>query len=120
MRHDKLWRAAQARNWELAAYETDELREGFDDIVVYHPTHKDSPVKISEAVPRMVDQPLQAVRAAVDAHDLAAFAEAYDRLTRACNSCHQATNFGINVVRRPADESWYANQDFAPAPSPAP
>ena len=43
MRHVKLWLAGQAGNWDLAAYEVDELGEGFDDIVKFHPTHKDSP-----------------------------------------------------------------------------
>ena len=44
MRHAKLWFAGQAQNWELASYEIDELGEGFDDVVKFHPTHKDSPV----------------------------------------------------------------------------
>ncbi|PYR25901.1 MAG: hypothetical protein DMF98_10670, partial [Acidobacteria bacterium] len=30
MRHVKLWFAGQAENWDLAAYEVDELGEGFD------------------------------------------------------------------------------------------
>jgi hypothetical protein len=35
MRHTKLWLAGQAGNWELAAYELDELGEGFDDVVKF-------------------------------------------------------------------------------------
>ena len=31
MRHVKLWFAGQAKNWELASYELDELTEGFED-----------------------------------------------------------------------------------------
>src|SRR5262252_11185565 len=50
MRHTKLWFAGQAGNWDLAAYELDELGEGFDDIVKYHPTHKDSPVAPKDAI----------------------------------------------------------------------
>jgi cytochrome c553 len=114
MRHDKLWRAGQEQNWQLASYELDELGEGFDDIVKFHPTHKDSPVALSDVVPTIMGQPLRAARAAIDAKDGRAFAEAYEHLTAACNSCHQATNFGFNVVRRPADAGWFANQDFAP------
>ena len=114
MRHDKLWRAGQEQNWPLAAYELDELGEGFDDVVRFHPTHKDSPLALSEIVPKIMGEPLRTAHDAIDAKDPRAFAEAYDRLTEACNSCHQATNFGINVVRRPADAGWYANQDFAP------
>jgi uncharacterized protein (TIGR00251 family) len=114
MRHEKLWRAGEAGNWELAAYELDELGEGFDDVVRFHPTHKDSPLPLSDIVPKIMGQPLRSARSAVDAHDPQAFAMAFDAVTAACNSCHQATNFGFNVVHRPPDSAWYANQDFAP------
>jgi hypothetical protein len=113
MRHDKLWLAAEGRNWKLAEYEIDELGEGFDDVVRFHPTHKDSPLALSDLVPKIMGQPMASVRAAIDAKDPSAFAEAYDKLTAACNSCHQATNFGINVVRRPPNATWFGNQEFA-------
>ena len=35
MRHLKLWFAGDAKNWELADYELDELKEGFDDAIEY-------------------------------------------------------------------------------------
>ena len=113
MRHDKLWRAAQAQNWELAAYELDELGEGFDDVVRFHPTHKDAPLALSLLVPKIMGPPLGAARAAIESHDPGAINVAYDALTSACNSCHQATNFGFNVVRRPQDATWFGNQEFA-------
>jgi hypothetical protein len=112
MRHLKLWRAGDARNWSLAAYELDELQEGFDDVVKFHPTHKDAPLPLSELVPKIMGEPMGEVRRAVDAKDREAFVVAYDGLTKACNSCHQATNFGFNVVKRPGDASWFSNQDF--------
>ncbi|HUL73662.1 MAG TPA: hypothetical protein VLT86_11205 [Vicinamibacterales bacterium] len=113
MRHTKLWLAGQAKNWDLAAYEVDELGEGFDDVVRLHPTHKDSPVAPKDAIPRMVTQPIADVRAAVEKQDPAAFATAYDALTAACNNCHAATNFGFNRVQRPATNP-YPNQVFEP------
>jgi hypothetical protein len=116
MRHDKLWRAGKAQNWALAGYELDELGEGFDDVVHFHPTHKDSPLPLTDIVPKIMGLTLQRTRAAVNARDSRAFVEAFDALTSSCNSCHQATNFGFNVVRRPPDDAAYANQDFAPAP----
>src|SRR5438094_3204264 len=112
MRHVKLWLAGQAANWELADYEVDELGEGFDDIVRFHPTHKDSPVAPKDAIPRMVPQPLADVRAAISRKDAAAFGQAYDALTAACNNCHQATNFGFNRVQRP-ESNPYLNHAFA-------
>lgn len=39
MRHAKLWLAGSVANWPLAAYELDELREGFSDASKFHPTH---------------------------------------------------------------------------------
>jgi hypothetical protein len=114
MRHVKLWFAGQAENWDLADYEIDELGEGFDDVVKFHPTHKDSPVAPKDAIPRMVTAPLGDLRKAVAAKDSAAFSQAFDGLTAACNNCHQATNFGFNAVQRPATNP-YPNQVFAPS-----
>src|SRR5262245_25498953 len=113
MRHAKLWLAGQAGNWPLADYEIDELEEGFTDAVTFHPTHKDSPVSIAQVVPIMTTAPIQMLRAAVAAKDREAFAKAFDSLTVACNSCHQATNFGFNRVTTPSGNS-FLNQDFTP------
>ena len=115
MRHVKLWFAGKADNWDLAAYEIDELGEGFDDVVKFHPTHKDSPVAPKDAIPRMVAEPLKELRAAIDNKDSHAFEQAYDALTAACNNCHQATNFGFNRVQRPAMNP-YPNQVFSRQP----
>jgi hypothetical protein len=112
MRHTKLWLAGQAGNWDLAAYELDELGEGFDDVVKFHPTHKDSPVAPKDAIPKMITQPLADLRDAVTRKDSAAFAGKYDALTAACNNCHEATNFGFNRVQRP-ESNPYPNQLFA-------
>jgi hypothetical protein len=115
MRHTKLWLAGDARNWALAAYEIKELGEGFDDIVKFHPTHEESPVAPKDAIPRMMTVPLADLRTAVDKKDPTGFEQAYDSFTKACNDCHQATNFGFNRVQRPATNP-YPNQIFAPAP----
>ena len=114
MRHTKLWLAAQAANWELASYELKELGEGFDDIVKFHPTHEESPVAPKDAIPRMIPGPLAELQAAVDKKDANAFGPAYDGLTKACNDCHQATNFGFNQVQRPASNP-YPDQMFPAA-----
>ena len=57
--------------------------------------------------------PLADLRLAVDSHDAAAFASAFGALTAGCNACHQATNFGFNVVKRPPEPTWFGNQSFA-------
>jgi hypothetical protein len=114
MRHAKLWWAGEARNWELADYELGELKEGFDDIVRYHPTHKDAPVPINEAVPTIMGDPLKKAGEAIASKDRRLFVAAYDTLTEGCNACHQATNFGFNVVKRPTANT-FSNQSFTVA-----
>ena len=113
MRHAKLWFAGQEQNWQLARYELDELQEGFDDVVRFHPSHKDSPLSLALLVPKIMTQPMDDLRAAITAHDNQSFVAAYDGFTAGCNSCHQATNFGFNVVKRPSGASWFSNQAFA-------
>jgi hypothetical protein len=113
MRHTKLWLAGQANNWDLADYEIKELGEGFDDVVKFHPTHEESPVAPKDAIPRMITMPLSDLRTAVDKKDPKLFETAYDGLTKACNDCHQATNFGFNQLQRPMANP-YPNQIFAP------
>jgi hypothetical protein len=112
-RHAKLWLAGDASNWPLAAYELSELREGLDDAVRYHPTQEGSPLPISGLVPKIMDEPMKAAEGAVAAKDHAAFVAAFDALTAGCNSCHQAANFGFNVVTRPSSNP-FPNQVFAP------
>ena len=49
--HSKLWLAANARNWELADYQVDELKELLEDIAKRVPDYKGTPVgKMIEAV----------------------------------------------------------------------
>jgi len=113
IRHDKLWFAGKNGNWALAAYEIDELQEGLDDAVKYHPTHEKVPEPLERLVPRFTSSPMQQLRQAVEAKDKAAFEKAFDALTAGCNGCHEAASFGFNVVKRPASPP-FSNQEFAP------
>jgi hypothetical protein len=109
--HAKLWLAGNARNWELAEYQADELKELIEDIATRVPVYKDVPVgKMIEAASL---PPLGDVEKAIKARDGKAFAGAFDRLTAACNACHQAANRGFIVIQRPA-ASPFPNQSFAP------
>ena len=94
-------------------------RIGLDDAVRYHPTQEGSPLPISGLVPKIMDEPMKGVEAAVAAKDHAAFVAAFDALTAGCNSCHQAANFGFNVVQRPTSNP-FSNQVFAPPPASGP
>jgi hypothetical protein len=113
VRHDKLWFAGTNANWPLAAYELDELQEGLDDAVKYHPTHEHVPQPLGQLVPRFTSGGLLQLRQAVAARDKAAFATAFDALTAGCNGCHEISSFGFNVVKRPTAPP-FTNQDFVP------
>ncbi len=112
VRHVKVWLAAQQENWPLVEYELDELEEGFSDAEKYHPTHKSSPVPINELLAPITTGPMVALRSAAGKKDKAAFGVAFDDLTLACNTCHEATSFGFNVVVRPKINT-FTNQDFS-------
>lgn len=110
-RHAKLWFAGQAKNWELAAYEVDELHEGFEDAAKYHPTHKHIKQPVPELIARFMDKPLAGLELAIKDKNQQAFNSSFDQLTSACNACHQATSFGFNQVSVPQFNP-FANQKF--------
>lgn len=112
-RHAKLWFAGQAGNWPLAEYELDELREGFEEAGKFHPTHKHITTPLPKLISGTMDTSLETLEEVVKRQDKAAFAQAYDGLTAACNACHRTTEFGFNRVIRPAMNP-FANQDFSP------
>ena len=111
MRHAKLWLAGSQKNWPLADYELDELREGFEDVQKFHPTHEGVPV--GAMAQSLTQAPLEALGKAIDAKDAAGFAKSFDRLTEACNTCHRAAKRAFIVITRPAT-SPFPNQRFAP------
>jgi hypothetical protein len=113
MRHLKLWYAGQAGNWPLAAYEVDELEEGFADAVRFHPQHKDSPEPLTKLIPEFTAGPVAALRKAIARESQPDFVAAYDSLTQGCNACHAAAQFSFNVVATPAANP-YSNQNFQP------
>ncbi|MEY2701063.1 MAG: hypothetical protein RIQ52_1818 [Pseudomonadota bacterium] len=100
-RHVKLWFAGQGKNWALAAYELDEIREGLDDAGKYHPTHKSIAAPIPILIKSWMDKPLAGLDEAVKARDLVRFTRHFDELTEGCNACHRGTDFGYNQVIRP-------------------
>ena len=111
MRHAKLWLAGSQKNWPLADYELDELREGFEDVQKLHPMHEGVPV--GAMVKDLTGAPLAALDKAINAKDAASFGKSFDELTGACNACHRAAKHGFIVITRPA-ASPFPNQKFPP------
>ena len=112
MRHAKLWFAGQAGNWPLAAYELDELREGFDDVLTYQPHFKGKP--ITKLLEPMTEPALAQLEAAIAAKDRTRFEAAFDDLSRACSSCHRELGYGFITIQRPTAPP-FTNQGFEPS-----
>jgi hypothetical protein len=102
-RHERLWRAVQAGNWEFAAYELGNLHGAFGRIGQAHPTTQN--ISFPEMVSSVTEQPITALKNAIQSKDATAFTKAYADLTDACNSCHQALNHGVVEIVVPSRAS---------------
>jgi len=111
LRHAKLWFAGKQNNWDLAAYEIDEIKEGLEDAARLHPTFDGVPV--AEMIKTIIDPRIEELEKAVRAKSSAKFSVAFDELTSGCNSCHAGANKRFIRIQRPT-ESPLTNQNFAP------
>ena len=111
-RHIKLWLAGTHRNWALAAYELEEIQEGFDDAKSMHPTFESVPV--AALVGQLTPGPLEAIGKAIKAKDLPGFRKSFASLTAACNTCHRAANHGFIAITQPRAPA-FGNQQFEPS-----
>ena len=111
LRHAKLWFAGKQNNWDLAAYEIDEIKEGLEDAARLHPTFDGVPV--AEMIKTIIDPRIEELEKAVRAKSSAKFSVAFDELTSGCNSCHAGANKPFIRIQRPT-ESPLTNQNFAP------
>jgi len=103
--HEKLWLAGSHRNWELAEYENHLLTGGFTRIQKYHKSDK-----VSRLVP-MIYQELDAIKKAIADKDAKKFDQHFILLTKVCNTCHQASGYGFNVIQVPSGQA-FTNQKF--------
>jgi hypothetical protein len=111
VRHAKLWFAGNARNWELAAFELDEIKEGLGDAARVHPTHEG--VAVADMIKANLDAPLADLAKVIEAKDESGFSRAFDRLTAGCNACHMTAAHAFIRIHRPTAPP-VSNQIFAP------
>lgn len=102
-RHERIWRAERAGDWDFAAYELRNLRGAFGRLGRVHPIEQNT--SLPDMIDTVTKQPLEDLKSAIDRRDDADFGKAYDELSQACNSCHQALNHGTVVIGRPAGAS---------------
>lgn len=111
MRHSKLWYAGTAQNWGLAAYQIKELKEGFDEAGELHPTLNHIVGTLPVLFAGNMQKPLAHLEQAIKERNLVRFTQNYEALTKGCNTCHLATEFGFNKIKQPGFNP-YSNQDF--------
>ena len=108
MHHAKLWFAGTNKNWKLAAFEIDEMKEGLEDIQKYDSNRPESK-SIS-----MINGAIDSTGNAIQQKNAQQFKKSFIFLTNTCNSCHRATNHEFNVVTIPNNPP-VTNQDFRQA-----
>jgi hypothetical protein len=109
-RHTKLGLAGRAQNWSYAAYELHELQEAFDRAFAVWPRWQSMPV--GEMVKNVMSEPIAAVDQAIKAKSAERFTAAYRQLTEACDTCHQAADRAVIVIKVP-EADMFPDQDFA-------
>ena len=109
--HAKLWYAGKARNWELAEFELGEIKEVMGDIQDLVPVFKNLP--FADMLDAVIVKEVADLEKAIATKNFKKFAAGYDKLTAACNSCHQGTEMGMVVIQRPTRPAFF-NQDFRP------
>jgi hypothetical protein len=109
LRHFKLWYAGRSKNWELADYEIEQIRKSFESVKVFYPTLGD--VDMAKMIEKESYAPLDALKKAVAARDERGFGAQFDKLTAACNACHEATHFDFIRIIVPTS-SPFSNELF--------
>src|ERR1700744_4225176 len=112
LRHAKLWFAGKSHNWDLAAYEIDEIKEGLEDAARFHSTVDG--VAVAEMIKTIIDPRIERLEKAVGAKNNAQFVAAFDELTDGCNACHTGAGKPFIRIQRPSVPP-LSNQNFAPA-----
>jgi hypothetical protein len=110
-RHIKLWLAGKSQNWPFADYERHNIGGALGRMAKAIPEYKG--VATADLVQSFSAQPLADLDTAIKAKNEAAFVDAYNELTTACNGCHQATGHEMVVIKVP-DTDPFPDQDFRP------
>ena len=117
-RHLKVGLAGRERNWDYLKYGIHELEEALEHAGKAVPKWRD--LDIAVLIEGATKAPIEAVEAAIEKKDAAAFDAAFQRLTDGCNACHQSAKVGMIVIQVPKGPSPFLNQDLRPASAIAP
>jgi hypothetical protein len=94
----KLWFAAKASNWELAAYEVHELEETMEAVTKLNA--EKNGVKISNVMDAVLKTQIAQLEKAIKEKNQSDFQKFYDETLSACNGCHiESGHRFIQIVR---------------------
>jgi hypothetical protein len=96
----KLWFAAKAGNWELAAYELHELEETMESVKKLN-VEKNS-VKISSVMDAVLQTQIAELEKSVERKSQTEFQKFYDETLSACNGCHMQAGYKFIRIVRPS------------------
>jgi len=102
IRHDRLWWAGQAGNWNLAYFMIGELGEALRGIEETNGEAPElQPEKLSQVMPSIMNPAIRTVQQALEKKDKAAFAKAFDQLSASCTACHKVAGADFLQIQRP-------------------
>jgi hypothetical protein len=104
LRHIKVWFAGKVKNWDLAKYEAEKLKDDFDAASGFY---RGLPVEDIVTAAK----PLNLLIEAATKKDYALYSKSFNELTDACNSCHVAGQVGIVRIRVPRTPP-FDNQNY--------
>lgn len=84
--------AGKKSNWEIAAFEAEEIEEAFDRLMITRPA-------MAVELEAFLTDKLAPVMTAIGNSDKTAFDAAFPAAVAGCNSCHVANGVGFMVVK---------------------
>lgn len=107
----KLYFAAEARNWELARFEQQEILEDLNTVAALKPEENGiNLVGIITAFTNSPTGPLASLKDAIDVSDRPLFRKAYQNSILMCNACHQSTGRPFIVITVPTNPPVFNQQ----------
>jgi hypothetical protein len=108
----KLWFAAKAGNWELAAYELHEIEETMETVKKLN-VEKNG-VKISNVMDAVLKTQIAQLEDTIKAKNHSQFQKSYDETLSACNGCHTESGHRFIQIIQPSappvtNQKWEAS-----------
>jgi hypothetical protein len=85
-RHFRLWYAGRVKNWPLAEYQLEQIKNSFQDAMTFYPG-----LPIADMT--SMAGPAAQIRQAIKERSNQSFRNAFSELTAACNNCHRSNGF---------------------------